>query len=73
MVPGSGSIHRHEDFQSSALAQIYVGISKTAKHILKWIDNKYISYTCLDCESDERQYCSPGIDLPIACILKTKY
>ncbi len=26
--PEADSNHRHEDFQSSALAQIYVGISK---------------------------------------------
>ena len=44
-----------------------------AKHILKWIDKNYIEYTWLDRGSDERQYCAPGIDLPIASIFRTKY
>ena len=30
-----------------------------AKHILKWTDVNYKSYTWLDRGSDERQYCSP--------------
>jgi aminopeptidase-like protein len=46
---------------------------KIAKHVLKWIAPNYISYTWLDRGSDERQYCAPGIDLPIASILRTKY
>ena len=44
-----------------------------AKHVLKWIDPNFIEYTWLDRGSDERQYCAPGIDLPIASILRTKY
>ena len=44
-----------------------------AKHVLKWIDKSYLSYTWFDRGSDERQYCAPGIDLPIASILRTKY
>ena len=44
-----------------------------AKHVLKWIDPDYKSYTWLDRGSDERQYCAPGIDLPIASIMRTKY
>lgn len=44
-----------------------------AKHVLKWTDRKFVSYSWLDRGSDERQYCSPGIDLPIASILRTKY
>ena len=46
---------------------------KVAKHVLKWTDPNYISYTWLDKGSDERQYCCPGIDLPIASIFRTKY
>ena len=44
-----------------------------AKHILKWIDPKFIKYTWLDRGGDERQYCAPGIDLPIASIFRSKY
>ena len=44
-----------------------------AKHALKWVDSNYQTYTWLDRGSDERQYCSPGIDLPIASIMRTKY
>lgn len=44
-----------------------------AKHVLKWTDPKFIRYSWLDRGSDERQYCAPGIDLPIASILRTKF
>ena len=44
-----------------------------AKHVLKWIDPNFIEYSWLDRGSDERQYCAPGIDLPIASIFRTKY
>ncbi len=44
-----------------------------AKHVLKWTDEKFIKYSWLDRGSDERQYCAPGIDLPVASILRTKY
>ncbi len=46
---------------------------KVAKHVLKWIAPDYKSYTWLSRGSDERQYCSPGIDLPIASITRTMY
>ena len=46
---------------------------KVAKHVLKWIAPNYKCYSWLDRGSDERQYCAPGIDLPIASILRTKY
>ena len=44
-----------------------------AKHVLKWTDTNFVEYTWLDRGSDERQYCAPGIDLPIASILRTKF
>ena len=44
-----------------------------SKHVLKWIDPSYVAYSWLDRGSDERQYCAPGIDLPIASIMRTKY
>ena len=44
-----------------------------AKHVLKHMDSNFKSYNWLDRGSDERQYCAPGIDLPIASIMRTKY
>jgi len=46
---------------------------QVALHVLKHIDPKYKRYTWLDRGSDERQYCAPGIDLPIATIMRSKY
>jgi aminopeptidase-like protein len=44
-----------------------------AKHVLANVDTGYESYTWGDRGSDERQYCAPGVDLPIASIMRTKY
>ncbi len=44
-----------------------------AQHVLNWTDANYKKYTWLDRGSDERQYCAPGIDLPVASIMRTKY
>ena len=44
-----------------------------AKHVLSWTVKKYKTYTWLQRGSDERQYCSPGIDLPIASMMRSKY
>jgi aminopeptidase-like protein len=46
---------------------------EVAKHVLKWIYPDYVSYSWNERGSDEKQYCSPGINLPIASIMRTKY
>ena len=44
-----------------------------AKKIINNITNKPKIYSWLEKGSDERQYCSPGIDLPITTIMRTKF
>ena len=46
---------------------------KIALHVLKNTFPKFKQYTWLDRGGDERQYCAPKIDLPIASIMRSKY
>jgi len=46
---------------------------KIAEHILMYNVKKYSKHSWLDRGSDERQYCSPGVDLPICCITRSKW
>jgi aminopeptidase-like protein len=46
---------------------------KVAKHVLRHVAPSYKTYPFIESGSDERRYCAPGIDLPIACLMRTKY
>ena len=48
-------------------------VDRVTMHVLNNMEKEYKLYDYLSRGSDERQYCAPGIDLPVGSLMRTKY
>lgn len=48
-------------------------VDSIVEHVLKNIEPNYVVYPFIESGSDERQYGSPGVDLPVVSVMRSKY
>jgi len=46
---------------------------RVALNVLSFKQPDFIKYSFLDRRSDERQYNAPGVDLPVCCVMRSKF